>query len=62
MDCLGLIPCRALFEVPDLRDDMQRAAAPAEISVWEAPGHGQGHILDCGAYRHFIRSIGAQQN
>ena len=24
------------FEVPDLRDDLQRVAAPAEVCVWEA--------------------------
>ena len=26
-----------IFEVPDLRDDLQRVAAPAEVTVWEAP-------------------------
>ena len=26
-----------LSKVPDLRDDLQRVAAPAEVCVWEAP-------------------------
>ena len=28
--------CSARAQVPDARDDLQRVAAPAEVSVWEA--------------------------
>ena len=29
--------------MPDLRDDLQRVAAPAEVCVWEAPVNGTGN-------------------